>query len=267
MEFSAFKASSNFGDLISLIPAMRKDCQITGKKAIIYLRKNVEAFYYDGATHPVMKGNKQVMINDHIFDMIRPLLLAQDFVEDVKEWRGEKVKLDFDILYEMNINKPNGSLNRWIFYIYPDLSTNLSNEWINVPDTGANLANDKIIITRSERYNNPLISYFFLKEIEDKLLFAGTKQEHDKFCKDFDLQIEFLKVDNFLILAQALKQCLFHISNQTGTFQISEGLKIPRILELCSAVPNVFIIGDKAFDFYFQVGLEYYVNLLNKNKI
>jgi len=79
--------------------------------------------------------------------------------------------------------------------------------------------------------------------------------------KLYDLQR--LEVNDFLELAQAIKQCKFHISNQTQAFQLSQGLKTPRIVELCKIAPNVIPIGENAYDFYAQDGLEYYFHKLN----
>jgi hypothetical protein len=46
-------------------------------------------------------------------------------------------------------------------------------------------------------------------------------------------------------------------------FQIAEGLKIPRIVELCAHAPNVIPVGEMAFDFYAQNALEMYFHTLN----
>jgi len=80
----------------------------------------------------------------------------------------------------------------------------------------------------------------------------------------FDLNIKKFNIGSFLELAQAIKQCRFHISNQTQAFQLSEGLKVPRILEVCEFAPNVIPIGKDAYDFLSQGALEWYFNVLYK---
>ncbi len=105
--------------------------------------------------------------------------------------------------------------------------------------------------------NSSLIRY------EKDILFVGTEIEYHIFRLRQKLNIERLEINNFLELAQALKQCRFHLSNQTQAFQISTGLKIPRIVELCSMAPNVIPYGKNAYDFYAQEALEYYVKLLS----
>jgi len=150
--------------------------------------------------------------------------------------------------------------------VYPDLTCDLSKVWLTVPDAEKDLAKGKIIITRSERYRNESIDYSFLKPYEDDLLFCGTMREYNNFCMSYDLNIRKLTITNFLELAQAIKQCKFHISNQTQAAQLSAGLKIPRIVEICSFAQNVIPIGENAYDFLAQKGLEYPFHALNGTK-
>jgi hypothetical protein len=134
---------------------------------------------------------------------------------------------------------------------------------LTVPESEKDLAKGKIIITRSERYRNESINYSFLKPYEDNLLFCGTMREYNNFCMSYDLNIRKLIITNFLELAQAIKQCRFHVSNQTMAAQLSAGLKKPRIVEICSFAQNVIPVGENAYDFFAQKGLEYAFHELN----
>lgn len=263
---NTFLSSGNAGDAIGAIPAMREYYFKTGIKPILYLRKDVEAFYYEGAVHPVknQETGKSVMLNQAMIDMLIPLFKEQPFFEDVKLWEGEKVWWDLDNIRETNVGMPALSLNRWFFYVYPDLACDLTKEWLTVPDTEKDLAKGKIIVTRTERYLNPNADYSFLKPYEDELIFSGTMREYNNFCMAYDLNVKKLNVDNFLTLAQAIKQSRFHITNQTMANQISTGLQHPAILEVCDFAPNCIIFGADRYDFLAQVGLEYYFNLLYK---
>lgn len=260
---NTFLTSGNAGDAIGAIPAMREFYRKTGIKPILYLRKDVEAFYYEGAIHPVKnpETGKNVMLNQAMIDMLVPLFKTQSFFEDVKLWEGEKVWWDLDIIRETHVGMPGMSLNRWFFYVFPDLACDLTKEWLEIPDTGKDLAKGKIIITRTERYQNGA-NYSFLKPYEDELIFSGTMREYNNFCMSFDLNIKKLTVDDFLTLAQAIKQSRFHISNQTMAFQISTGLLQPRILEACTFAPNVIVFGEDTYDFLAQGALEYYFKIL-----
>lgn len=261
---NSFLHSGNSGDIVASLPAIREFYRKTGIKPILYLRKGVEAFYYEGAVHPVKQDGKCVMLNDSMIQMLTPLLKAQSFFEDVREWTDEEVGCDLDQIRETYVGMPGLSINRWYFYVYPDLACDLSKPWLEVPDVDKDFAKGKIIITRTERYTNPHINYSFLKPFEDDLVFSGTMREYNVFCMTYDLNIRKLTITNFLELAQAIKQSRFHITNQTMANQISQGLFRPSILEVCGFAPNCIQIGEDRYDFMNTPALEYYFNLLYK---
>jgi len=263
---TSFAHQGSIGDTIASIPAMKEYYRKTGKKVVLYLQSGVPAFYYQGAVHPTVApdGKTNVMLNDTGINMLIPLFKSQDWCEDCRIWNKEPIHIDLGKIRETFVNMPQHSLSKWYFYVYPDLACDLSKKWITVPDSDKNLAKNKIIVTRTERYLNPAINYFFLKKYEKDILFCGTDLEYAIFNLRYNLSVGRLLINNFLELAQAIKQCRFHISNQTMTFQISQGLKQPRILELCRYAPNVMVNGEDAYDFFAQEAIEYYVDLLAK---
>lgn len=255
--------SGNIGDLWASLPALKEYHTKTGKKIILYLVIGQEAFYYKGATHPTKNEmGIEVMLNSYMFNMAKPLLMEQYFIRDVREWKGQRVDINLDIIRETFVNMPYGSISRWYFYIYPDLACDLGNQWLFVPFTRKDLAKGKIIINRTQRYQNPLIDYKFLKKYKEHLIFAGVPKEHEEFCKAYKIEMPLLKVNNFLELAQAIKQCKVFLGNQSQAFQLAEGQKTPRIVELCYFAPNVIPFGKNGYDFYGQKSLEYYVDKL-----
>lgn len=264
METTAFSHTGNIGDVWASIPAMREYYRKTGKKIVLYLEKDIPAYYYEGAVHPTKSDEgKSVMLNQKMIDMMIPLLKEQPFIEDVKTWANEKIDVPLGAFRDTYVGMPSFSINRWYFYVFPDLACDLSGVWLNVPDSEKDYAKGKVLVTRSERYLNPAINYSFLKPYEDDIVFCGTMREYNVFCMAHDLNVRKLNINNFLELAQAVKQCKFHITNQTQAFQLSEAQKIPRILELCGAAPNCIPIGEKAYDFFAQQGLESYFHELN----
>lgn len=261
---TAFLHNGTIGDTWAAIPAMREYYKKKGIKAMLYLVNGQKAVYYDGATHPTTnESGEMVMLNEEMINMMIPLFRAQECIADCKIWNEEPIQINLNKMRETFVNMPYGCISRWQFYTWPDLACDLSETWLTVPDTDVDYAKGKIVVTRSERYLNQTINYFFLKKYENDILFVGTELEYQIFKLRYKLNINRLHINNFLELAQALKQCKFHISNQTQAFQLSQGLKIPRILELCSFAPNVVPYGANAFDFYAQDALEYYVSVLN----
>jgi hypothetical protein len=265
MQTISFSHTGNIGDVWASIPGMREIYRKTGKKIDLYLEKEIPAEYYKGAVHPTKDaGGNPVMLNDKMIEMMIPLLKAQEFINEAKVWEEEEISFYLGAIRDTFVGMPNFSINRWYFTVYPDMACDLSKVWLDVPDSEKDIAKGKVIVTRSERYRNDYANYSFLKPYEDDLLFCGTMREYNNFCMAYDLNVRKLNINNFLELAQAIKQCRFHVTNQTQAFQLSEGLKKPRILELCSFAPNCIPIGEDAYDFFAQQALEYYFEYLHK---
>lgn len=264
MDTFSVKHSMPGGDLLSLLPGLRQVYRNTGKKPIIYQRVNLqygESGAYIGAVYSI-KNEKDVPVtmNTAFFEALKPLLLSQDYIEDFRVWDGEAVHVDMDILRQRDTTMPYGQINRWPFYIWPDMACDLSEQCLHVnPISGYS---DKILINRTERYTNMLIDYSFLKKYGDKVLFVGLPKEHEIFCEQHRIEIPHLQLSNFLELARAISCCKLYIGNQSALFQISEHLKIPRILEVFKQMPNVIGCGKGFYDFLYQTHLEYYVEKL-----
>jgi hypothetical protein len=257
-----FKNSSPAGDLIAMLAGIKQLCEEKKSKAIIYQHIGMVGESYSGAKHPF--ENEQglpVAMNEYMFNMLKPLLSIQDYIEDFVIYKGEQVDFDLDKgRLQIFTNMPKGSINRWIFHVYPQMACNLSKEWIYIYKKHS--FNNKIIINHTFRHRNYLVNYFFLKRYEKNIVFVGLYDEYETFCKQWNLNIEYLKVNNFKELAAAIKSCHFFSGNQSFCFQIAEALKVPRVLELFEPMPNVIPIGDNAYDYYHQAEAEYYFDKL-----
>lgn len=281
-----FKHFANLGDLIASMPALKSFNEQTKRKAILYQQINVEGHYFNGAVHPTTdeKGT-QVMCNQTMFDMIKPLIVAQDYIHDMQVYNGQALNVNFDVIRsEVNVNMPYGAIQQWIFMAYPDLAFDLSRQWIEVgevdisdcgfiysqlPTSMLPIENidKKVIINFTERYRNAAINYFFLRNCQNFLVFAGTSKEHQLFCQTWEIDIPRLHVNNFLQLAYILKKAKFLLSNQSFLWNLSESIKSPRLLEYCSHAPNCqSFIGKNSFAFYKQAALEYYFKVLYNKK-
>ena len=266
MNLLSIKHSYAGGDLISILPGLRHIYKETGKKWVIYQRIDFELFYYEGMIPATVDAEgKAVSMNKKHFEMLKPLLLFQDYIEDFKEWKGEKCDIDMDKSRDLRtIPIPYSPLPFWAFFIAPELQCDISKAWINVScDTVSKLnISDKILINRTQRYTNPNIHYYFLKQYEKYLMFTGTKTEHEIFCKQWDLNIPYLEVNDFLELAKCIKSCRFFIGNQSCPFHIAEAIKKHRILEVSPAFPNTFPNGKGGYAAVYVEAMELYVHKL-----
>lgn len=270
--------AGNAGDTIASLPAIRQFYKKTGIKPLLYLVKNHPARYIEGTTHPVKDENGNfVSLNEGMIRMLIPLIKKQDYIEDVQELdindivfakdfaetKDGKRHINLSFIRDTFCNIPYGDIRRWYFYPYPDLTCDLSKQYIHVEDLDKDVAKNKIVICRTERYTSPHMDYSFLKKYQDDLVFAGTTREWNNFCMNFDLEIKKINVDDFYELAQILKQSKGLISNQTMIFQIAEGLKIPRAVEICTHAPNVIPIGEFAYDYLDSMSLQVHFHNLN----
>lgn len=281
MKTYRFKFSQLPGDLINFLPGIKHVCERDNAKAEIWL-----ALDMDWGDERV---GSRVTLRQHTLEMLKPLLLSQDYIQDVFSWQevdpdryklwidffkmtrtqNEKMEwhhkhfsniVDLDKIYMGFANIPYGNIHRWPWYFYPDMACDLSKPWLDVePDDSLS---ETIVINRTDRSNNEFINYRFLEG--KNVVFVGHLEEHIKFCMQNHITIHYLMTDDLLKLATIIRSCKFFIGNQSLCFALAEAMKIPRILETCDRLPNVIPSGEKAYDFYYQSCLEYYFNELNK---
>jgi hypothetical protein len=259
------KHSGNVGDLIYSLPAVKQLAFIMNEPVTVLLKLNVEAHYSpDNNIHPVKdKDGKHVMLNANMFELVKPLLMAQDYVKTVKKWKeGDKVDVDLDLFRQpRQINTSAGNISRWYFYHHPQLTADLTTASIQIKEIKPELI-DKILISRSQRYHNRNMDYSVLKPIEDKLMFIGVDEEYEEFKTKFDLNVERLIVKDFYDMAECIASCKFFIGNQSSPFAVAEQLKVPRIVEVYPQAPNVIPTGGLAYDAYATPNLVHHVNML-----
>lgn len=281
-----FKHFANLGDLIACMVSLKSFHEQTKRKVNLYQQINVEGHYFQGAVHPTVdEKGVQVMCNQTMFDMVRPLIIAQDYIEDMQVYNGQNVNINIDtIRTDVNVNMPYGAIQQWVFMAYPDFAADLTKPWIEIGEVDISdcgylypslqlsmlpieSLESKVIINFTERYRNAGINYFFLKNCQNFLLFAGTEKEHLLFCQTWGLEIPRLHINNFLQMAYILKKAKFLLSNQSFLWNLAESMKTPRILEYCTHAPNCqAFIGENSYGFLKQAAVELYFKLLYGKK-
>lgn len=279
-----FKFSQFPGDLINFLPGIKHVCERDHTRAIIYIGININWQSIGQLTR-----KSPSTISPETFESLKPLLLSQSYIaqvlsweeafpEDYKKWceffkilrspkemitwhnENFKAYVDLDKIYLTPTNIPYGNIHRWPWYCYPDMACDLSKPWLEIePDDSLE---DTIVVNRTLRSRNESISYRFLKD--HKVAFVGHLDEYEAFMAENELpDLLYCGTRNILELAIAIRSCKFFIGNQSLCFALAEAMKVPRILETCSYLPNVIPCAEKAYDVYFQSALEYYFNFLN----
>lgn len=256
----SFKQSANSGDVVYSLAGIKHVCEANGAKADYYQWIGQKGHYYPGAIHPY----DHVMLPEYAYDMLKPLVESQDYINSFPKWKGEQIQVDLDKIRTTDINMPYGHIARWYAYCFADMHCDISKRWIDIPEPDDTAYKDIILINRTQRYPGRFIQYFFLEKYKSQLLFTGLPQEHGQFQREWNLEMPLLQVKDFYELAKVIKSCKFFIGNQSMCFAIAEAMKTPRILEACHFVPNVVPVGGECYDFFFQEAFEYYVEQLNK---
>ncbi|MES2382387.1 MAG: hypothetical protein V4538_15175 [Bacteroidota bacterium] len=266
--FTSIKHTCNLGDIIGALPQCKKYFEVTGRKILFLQRLNMPAAYYTGAVHgTVDESGIMVTLNRPLFDMVKPLLDSQEYIQSMEIYNGQSVHLDFDVIRGKTfVNMPHGSLASWLTFAFPDLHYDISKPWVHLPQEKIQIeevTKGKIVVNFTERYRNGLMDYFFLKNYAPDLIFAGTETEYFKFCNQWQLTIPRLEIKNFLELAHALRGCRFLLSNQSFQWNLATALGVPRVLEVCQYAQNCLpFYGEDNYGFFHQVGLEYYFRMM-----
>lgn len=261
-EIIRIKSSQPLGDLLSMMPSLRELYKKTGKRTEVYQALNVVGQGDVRIKQPfVNERGESIMMSEQTFKKAKSLLKTQEYIENVYEYVGQEVDYDMDkIRLETFCNQHTGSINRVYWYAFPEMACDLSEISLNV--SHETNYNNKVIINFTPRYRNHWINYYFLKDYQDKLLFAGLEKERVEFCQKWLLDIPLLETGDFYELATVINSCKFFMSNQTAFFQIAENLKIPRLLETDPQLPHVIPMGKNGYDAYHQKAMEYYFQKL-----
>jgi hypothetical protein len=267
-EIIRFKHHGPSGDLIGALPGIRQVFRNTGKKAVIMQQLDMPSFTYPNCTPAVFdaKGTA-VFMSLGQYTKLKPLIEFQPYIERMEVWEGQEFDVSLDTIREGHFTQqPAGILQRWHFYLYPQMACDLHETWLDLPESCPLDIGKKVVLNFTQRYRNPLISYYFLKRYEDSLIFAGTPDEHKIFCEKYNLSIPRLVVQDFLEGAWAIKQSPFFMGNQSMCYHIAEGMGHTRILESCAQFPNTFPLTPDGYDYLHQDAVEYYFETLYREK-
>lgn len=239
MKYIKISHSGNAGDLIYSLSSMHYLWTMHNQEIDLYLRVGVPSTF-TSANHPV--GN--VMLNDTMFEMLKPLLLSQSYIHDVIRVEGKEeieVDFDFDKFRENPKNLSAGDIKLWYSLVYPELMPSTT---YKVLDATPSEQGEYIVINRSTRYNNPLIDYTLLEQLNKPLYFVGVEDEF-KIMSAIIPNLIYKQVGDFLELADLICGAYLFVGNQSMPFAIAEQLKTPRILEQYFAAPNVIPQGGR----------------------
>jgi hypothetical protein len=169
--------------------------------------------------------------------LIAPLLEAQRYITRVHS--AERGNPDYDLATfrqgGLAWGVSLGALQAVWAGIDPD-DINWTAPWLDVePDLSFS---GRVVIARSPRYNNHAFPWRQVVEFYgDQLVFIGLPEEYHSFCHSFG-EVAYHPTKDLLEVATVIKGSELFIGNQSSPYNIAEGLKHPRILEVALAAPD-----------------------------
>jgi hypothetical protein len=239
MNYTTFKHSGNAGDIIYSLNVVKQYCQANNTKCNYLIALDVPSTFTE-EQHPV----GAVMMNQAMYDLLKPLLEAQDYIRLVDVYTDQDITFDLDLFRQEYRTLSAGNIQCWYSNAYPELRVNLEEPCINIHP----IKNDFVIINRTTRYNNNLIDYTIL---EGDVRFVGVESEFELMRAVFP-EIKHLVVKDFNQLAQYIAGCKLYVGNQSMAFAIAEQLKVRRVLEQYVRAPNVIPSGGEYYSFHTQ---------------
>ena len=178
-----------------------------------------------GHSHPC--GN--VRITSQAAEFMQSLLIQQPYIRNVS-FSNELPEnaISLDKFREIKLNLSSGQIQNW-YYNLTDI--HLPREfWKPILSVEPNFQySDKVILSITSRYRNVYIDCKKLEKHRENLIFAGTQEEYQNFCREY-FELPCIKADNLLTYAQFFAGANGFIGNQGGLYTTAECLKIPRIL-------------------------------------
>jgi len=217
--------SGDFGDLIAGMSVMKA----LGKVKLYVANR--------GITKPIVDR----------FDAIRDLLLSQSYIESAEVYTNEPIHwnasdfrgnyIDTQTLADSHMNHFRGRNMRQINF-------DKESPWLNIqPD---NSWNGRIVVNRSPRYHNSKFPWTkIVSHYGDKIVFVGLAHEYDSFCNSFG-KVPYHHAKHLLEIGSMIAGSDLFIGNQSACANIAEGLKHPRILEVCLWRPDCIYTGAGA---------------------
>ena len=128
-----------------------------------------------------------------------------------------------------------------------------------------------IIIGVSERYHDYALhnvnkhdpvryfDYSVLKDYHDGCAFIGFKEEYESFCDRYGFHPAHIEPKSALETAELIAGAKLFVGNLTSTKAIAEGLKTPRLVEICQEYPDAIPMGHTGHIHITKELVDYYL--------
>lgn len=170
------------------------------------------------------------------YDIIAPLLNAQDYLHNVTVWNNEPIDhVELDDHWKMHLLKGWQGNQTECYGLCagmnihdPEIRKKLLFEpWLSPVDP-IKITGKPFVINRTSRHlygaTGSGWNDFIKNGLANYAVFIGTEQEHANFEKAFNIKIEYYETTNLLEVAQLIQGCEQFIGNQSVALSIAIGL-------------------------------------------
>jgi len=234
-----YRHSGTLGDLIYSLSIVKK---LPPGKFLVALRNIEHCVSQYGYRATEVAAEHRGRLTDSDYDMLRPLLERQSYVQDVGTWtQGDPEPL-------VDLDKFRGALFRKFECNYvqayhmtfgmPYTMQDLDSAWLEAdPVTVA-----PIVISRTSRYQSPggatvWQSLLHQPGVVDNAIFVGNAQEHQTFQAEVQVDIRHHVVTDFLELANLVAGAQMVMANQNFVYSLAMALARPAVLETIKSKP------------------------------
>ena len=227
---ATFKHSGDLGDIIYALPTVRG---LGG--GTLYLDLN------GGRGDPFVQQtcpDGHTKLGQRAYDAVRPLLLEQPYVADVRPWAGEAVDHNLDRFRRQAVGGVNLVVAHLREFGLPESVVN--DPWLTLRSPPVKPPKP-ILISRTVRYHSKYRWWALnIRQLAPQSVFIGFEKEHDIFQYTFECQVDFVWAKDALEIAQLLLGAELLVGNSNFTMAIAHGLGTAFIQELYEYSPSVF---------------------------
>jgi hypothetical protein len=217
----------DFGDLVHCLPILKS----LGKVNLFFQDRNSIC--------------KRILERLHV---IQPLLESQPYIGIAKSHEGEQIHWNAGDFRQYHSKEHSLAYSHWLHYKgqshLPNLQIDLQQPWLGGIKADPR-SKGKIVIHRTSRYQNQFFRWQALMDrYADVAIFLGTAEEHKRFTEEFG-RIDYCPTRDLLEMAQLIVGSEMFMGNQSVGLAIAEGLKHPRVAEICPWQPDVLVGGGQ----------------------